>query len=444
MQELSQKPGNFQTTRLAWRRRSCISHPRRWLFFLAGFTALLPGRAGAQEALRQSLAGAAAAEAQNRAAATIGYYNLLIGDMAWRFSSSLGLQYNDNIRLSENHPEGDEIITPALNASIHYPITLHNSLDLTIGAGYSKYVNHSDLDQFFLTPGTGLFYNVYVGDVVFNLHDRVSITENGYQNPTANGNGNNATLQNTAGVSATWDLESVVLSTGYDHGNYVNLNSNPGTQDSASENIFLNAGVRVRPELLAGVEAGASAVHYSQPNGTYQSLPDTHQWSAGAFTQYKATDHIDAELHVGYTELLPQNSSTNFSTSASQGVYFGASIAHRVNEWLDYTLSADRSQNLQSSGAPYTIYSVRWSPNWRFIQKFSLSTPVWWQHGKQFYYYGGNDYTYDQYGAGINLGRQLTQKLSGSLGYQYVQETSDQRGLNYTVNTISLNFNYQF
>jgi outer membrane protein assembly factor BamA len=126
-------------------------------------------------------------------------------------------------------------------------------------------------------------------------------------------------------------------------------------------------------------------------------------------------------------------------------MYFGTSLSHRVNRWLDYTLSADRSQNLQSYGQPYTTYNVRWSPSWNVIRKISLSTPVWWQHGKQYYYAtGAGDSAYDQYGVGLNLGRQLTQKLSSALAYQYVQETSDSGGQNYTVNTISLNFTYQF
>jgi hypothetical protein len=45
---------------------------------------------------------------------------------------------------------------------------------------------------------------------------------------------------------------------------------------------------------------------------------------------------------------------------------------------------------------------------------------------------------------GINLGRQITKKLSGSISYQFVEETSSQAGLNYMVNILGLNFSYQF
>ena len=57
---------------------------------------------------------------------------------------------------------------------------------------------------------------------------------------------------------------------------------------------------------------------------------------------------------------------------------------------------------------------------------------------------GGTAADYDQFGAGINIGRAITKKLSGALAYQFVRESSGQSGLNYTVNIVSLNFSYQF
>src|SRR5271154_4116928 len=71
--------------------------------------ALAPQWVCGQEALRQSLAGESAAQAQKDAAATIGYYNLLLGNVALRASSGMGVQYNDNIHLQNNNPQGDFI-----------------------------------------------------------------------------------------------------------------------------------------------------------------------------------------------------------------------------------------------------------------------------------------------------------------------------------------------
>ena len=418
---------------------------RGWLWFpalVAGLLAAMPEKSGGQEALRQSLAGSAAAEAQSQAAATIGYYNLQLGDASLRFSTSLGVQYNDNIHLQNSDPQGDEIVTPGLNTQIHYPVTQNNSLDVSVGAGYSMYLNTPDMDRFFITPGTGLFYNIFVGDFVINLHERVSVSENGYANPAANGRGNNATLENTAGLSVTWDLNQVVLVAGYDHGNYLQLGSVPSWPDSATENIYLNAGVRVAPEFMAGLEAGGSTASYSQSGGT--TLPNAEQLSAGAFGRLQISEYLSAQLHAGWSELVPQGGSTNLNTvniGSGGGLYFNLSLSHRVNRWLDYTLSAGRSQDLQAYGQPYTRYTVQWSPNWKLFRKYSVSTPVWWTRGTQYY---SRANTYEQFGAGLNVGRQITEKLTGSLSYQFIRETSGETDLNYVVNIISLNFSQRF
>lgn len=429
-------------------------HRWLWLRLLAlGLLTFAPGKLCGQEATRLSMAGADAAEAQHQAASTIGYYNLRLGDLALRFTAGTGVEYNDNIHLSSTHREGDEIFTPSLDMDIHLPVTEKNSLDVSIGAGYSAYLNNPDMNQFFITPGSGLFYNLYVGDFVINLHERISVTENGYQNPAVNDGGNNAMLQNTVGTSVTWDLNQVVLTAGYDHGNSMSIGTSQGIPDSATDNVFVNAGVHVRPELTVGVEAGGSAVTYSQPGKGVTPTPDTKQWSVGGFTKVQISQYMNVELHAGYSELLPGNTATilnntnninttnTLNTGSSGGLYFGLSLTHRVNQWLDYSLSADRSQDLQTSGQPYTTETVRFTPNWKFFEKYSLSTPFWWTQGTQYY---GQATTYDQYGGGLNVGRQITEKLSSSLTYQYVQETSALASLNYTVNTISLNFDYRF
>lgn len=437
-------------------------HRWLWLLMLAFvLSAFAPDKLCGQEATRLSMAGAAAAEAQHQAASTIGYYNLRLGNLALRFTAGAGVQYNDNIHLSNTHREGDEIFTPNLDMAIHLPVTEKNSLDISLGAGYSAYLNNPDMNQFFITPGSGLLYNIYVGDFVINLHERVTVTENGYQNPAVNNGGNNATLQNTVGSSVTWDLNQVVLMAGYDHGNSMSIGASQGIPDSSTENVFINAGFHVRPELTVGLEAGGSSVTYSQPDKKFASTPDTQQWSVGAFGKMQISEYMNAELHAGYSELLPGSTaatfnntntpsgtnsvstgiSTGISTGTSGGLYFGLSLTHRVNQWLDYTLSADRSQDLQTSGQPYTTETVRLSPNWKFFEKYSLSTPFWWTQGTQYYYQAN---TYDQYGGGLNIGRQITEKLSSTLSYQYIQETSAFASLNYTVNIISLNFAYRF
>lgn len=401
------------------------------------------GQARSQEALRMSLAGDVAAESQRQAVNTLGYYNLLWGPVAWRFSSGLGLDYNDNVNLQSQNQEGDFIFRPNLDTQIHWPVTLRNSLDVSLGAGYSLYATHTELDQLYVNPGSGLSFNIYAGDCVINLHDRITITENAYQNPVAGNNGNYAQLENTAGVTTSWDLNKLLAQLGYDHANDISLGSNQQVPDATSENWFLNAGVHFLPQITAGIEGGVGLISFSQSQSA-PTQPDATQLNAGLFCQAQISEYINGRLDAGYTVYSPANTGAFTNLNSSSSLYFQLSVSHRVNRFINYSLSAGRSTDSSFYGQPYDFYFARLQPNWNFFRKYQLSTPFWWQKGTQFYALGGAAADYNQFGAGINLGRAITKKLSGTLAYQFVRESSGQSGLNYTVNIVSLNLSYQF
>ena len=405
---------------------------------------LFAEQARSQETLRMSLAGNLAAENQRQAESTIGYYNLLWGPVAWRFSSGVGFDYDDNINLQSHNREGDFIMRPNLDTRTHWPITQKNSLDVSLGVGYSFHANHSEWNQFYVNPGSGLSFNIYAGDWAINLHDRISITENAYQNPTAGGNGDYAQLENTAGASLFRDMNKLTVQLGYDHANDISLGASRQVGDTTSENFYLNAGVPVLPEITLGVEGGVSLMDYSQTQSA-SAQPGGMQWNAGAFCKAQISQYISGQLDAGYTMYTPSSTGAVTNKNNAANMYFQLSLTHRVNRFLNYTLSAGRSTESSFYGQPYNYYFARVQPGWNLFREYQLSTPFWWQKGTQLYAQGGGGGTdYTQIGAGINISRAITQKLTGTLGWQFVRESSSQASLNYTANIVSLNLSYQF
>ena len=175
-----------------------------------------------------SIASAQAAEARRRAATTVGYYNLQLGPTAWNFGAALGVDYNSNVYDTESHPQGDFIFRPQINTRMVWPISDQNSINLALGGGYSAYVNNPRLDRAFITPGSELSFDIYAGDFWIKMHDRFSITENTYQDPTVAGSGNYSQFQNALGVATVWDLNEAIVRVGYDHVNYELLNGGNG------------------------------------------------------------------------------------------------------------------------------------------------------------------------------------------------------------------------
>jgi hypothetical protein len=386
-----------------------------------------------------SMAGAQAAAAQRRAASTIGYYNLKLGPTAWNFGAGLGVDYNSNVNNTEYNPEGDFIFRPQINTRMLWPLTDKNSLNLALGAGYSAYLSNQQLDRLFLTPGSGLSYDIYVGDFWINLHDRFSITENSYQDPTVTGTGDYSQLQNALGTTVLWDLNKVMLKFGYDHVNYASLQSTGNQPDGVMEVASVSAGYALKPQMLAGLELGGGLINYTGENRPYSNA---RQWNVGGFYDTPMSQYMHLTLHAGYTVYMPETTPlTAIDNTEFNGMYAELDVNHRLNEYVTYTLSAGRTINLAFYGGTVDEYYARLSASWKILRKMTLGTSLSYEYGTQL---SGTPETWDRYGFSVNLGRTITTKLTASLGYQYYLRQSDLPGRSYDLNVVSLNFNYNF
>jgi hypothetical protein len=392
-----------------------------------------------------SMASAEASEARRIAASTADYYNLKLGPSMWKFSTGLGLDYNDNVNYTQENPEGDFIFRPQMNVQMLLPVSDQNSLSLALGAGYSAYVQHPELNRTFITPNTGLSFDLYVGDFWINLHDRISITEDTYQDPSVAGTGGYSQLQNSLGLATLWDLNKTILRFGYDHVSYDSLTSgngqNSGAQPSGYSEVFsASAGYALKPGRLLGVELGESLITYTTPTAN-TPYSNANQWNIGGFYDTQVSEYIHFAGHVGYTVFSPQSSGALTTSGDFTGIYAQLDIKHRVNQYVEYTLSGGRNTSVAFYGGTIDRYFARWQANWAVLRKLTLSTSFSYEYGTQL---SGVVETYDQYGPGISLSRPITAKLTSSLGYQVYLRDSNLSGRNYTVNVVSLSFNYVF
>src|SRR5437762_178711 len=291
------------------------------------------------------------------------------------------MEYNGNISLGSRGSENDFIFRPQINAEMLWPITDKNSLNLKVGGGYSAYVQHPDFDRVFITPGSELSFDVYAGDFWMNLHDRFSITESAYQDPTVTGTGDYARLENDVGVSTLWDLNKVTLRFGYDHADYLALYSNGGTPDGQSELFSASAGYTIKPEMQVGIELGGGLLSYS---GTNTVFSEAHQWSIGSFYETQLSQYMHFRGSVGYSVYRPDATGTQGATGTEfSGVYAQIAISHRLSQYVDYTLSGGRSLNFAFYGGTIDLYYARLNASWKIMQKVSIGTSFDYEHGSQ-------------------------------------------------------------
>ena len=138
----------------------------------------------AQEGLRNSMAGDAATAARRLQPESLPF-TFKSGDFRLLVTPSVGLDFNDNVRLTPSKPESDFILRPMLEFGVNYPITQRNLLNLKIGIGYDYYFDHDELSTWRAQSGSEVSFDVAFSDFLINLHDRFSYSQDSAQNSAA-------------------------------------------------------------------------------------------------------------------------------------------------------------------------------------------------------------------------------------------------------------------
>lgn len=411
-----------------------------------------------QDAVRPSLAGEAAAEARRQDIEHIPY-NLLLGPVRFRFSATFGVEYNDNINLSDegtavivtptgpvlvhSQKQDDVILRPAVNLDAIWPITQLNTLRLDLGLSYALYIDHSNANTngVLISPGSQLAFDIFVGDFRINFHDRPSLQQDPIAEAALSNVVDYGRFENTAGVSVLWDLNKAVLTLGYDHYNYVSTVSDFDYLNRNAEELSGTLGVNVASTTIVGLESYAVFNYYDQ-----HVLNDSTDYAIGGFVETQLTNYLKLRAAAGYQWIDFDNNavvSTQFSDSTKLSDYYAnVLITHRINAAIRQSVSAGHESQLGVNSDYITLNYVRHSVSWNIIRNTLLSTEFFYEDADDS---GGFiDEHFQRYGGAITVGYQLTPHVTLGLRYQYTQKDSDVVLRDYKQNRVSIDGTYSF
>jgi hypothetical protein len=380
-----------------------------------------------------SLASEQAAAAQQTAISN-NYYNVHVGPVNLRFQGEMGIELNDNVNYSHTNPDADLGFRPNLNLKADWPVTERNTLSLSTGIGYLEYIHDPGFSHLNINSDSGLAFNVYTGDFLFNLHDRFSAVDYQTQDPSVSAS--LIRLENTAGLAATWDLNKLVLTAGYDHDTFNSLTETYQYSDNNSELFNGKAAFLVSSTSQLGLETGGGMTAYSQ-----HVLDDSTHFSVGPFYQAQFTPHLNGQVSTGFASYLFDHDGTVKNVSDFTGYYASASLNHQINDSLSQSLAAGREIRLGITANLSEDYFVNYQATWAFIRNVFTTFSFSFDHGTTS---GGTFETYDRYGPGIKLGWRINEKLQASASYAFLEKESDVSSLSYTQNRLLLDFTYDF
>jgi hypothetical protein len=426
--------------------RHFISHFLR-RFALVFFVSFLCARpvVYAQDAVRPSLAGEAASEARRQDIEHISY-NLLLGPVRFRFSATMGAEYNDNINLSETNEQQDVILRPQVNFDAIWPITQLNTLRMDIGVGYAWYLDHSNANTngVLIAPGSQLAFDIFVGDFRINIHERPSLQQDPIAQLALSNVVDYGRFENVAGVSVLWDLNKALLSVGYDHYTYISTTSAFDYLNRNAEELFGSMSFAVTSTTSVGVEGTAVFTYYDK-----HLLNDSDTYSGGGFVETQLSNYLKVRFAGGYQWIdfnrsfvtnmfgIPFMDSHNLSDW-----YANILISHRINATIKQTLAAGRESQLGINSNYIALNYIRYTVSWNIIRNTLLSTEFFYEDADDS---GGfiNEHL-QRFGGALTVGYQLTPHVTLGARYQYTQKDSDVLLRDYTQNRVSIDGTYSF
>ena len=422
----------------------------RTLFTLVPLSMFLASReARGQEGLSDAMANEAADRSQANQSLSPDY-TFRSGDFRLLLVPTLSSQWNDNINLTETGQQSDFIILPTLGVVISYPLTDRNLLQLNVTTGYSEYVQHSNLSSWYISSGSGLSFDIYIKDVIVNVHDQFSYIQNSSENPQVAGTGTYGTFDNRAGVSAKWDLRQVDLVAGYDHLNTVATSSQFNDDNNSVDSAYARVGYKWNSKLTAGVEGTVSQTTYDR-----NVLNNTTAYTAGVYGDWHPDAFLEIEPRAGVS--INQYSQTStVQTSDLNSWYADLTLNHHITHSLTYSIDAGRnvSPGVQSTASEY--WFINTGLTWSFIRNFSLQPQFSFQHGNQ----GAgstvnpanpnlppnllpsNGETYDYYSGGLGFSYQIARRFTIGWNYQFTQRASSLANRGYIQDIIGIQITY--
>lgn len=423
-------------------------------FVLAASIVLIAESAFAQDSLRSSLAGDAAAETARRQQDSQ-LYTWKIGNLRLLAVPSLEFDYNDNINLVQSGAQSDFILKPLLQLSGSYPLTQQNQLTFSAGVGYDEYLQHQQYSAFRVDSTSALLFDMYIKDFWIDFHDRFSYIQDPATQATLAGTAQYVTMANTVGQTTIWDLEDLTLTLSYDYQD----TTSPGSQftytDRESQLPLVRAGLRLQPELTVGVEGSADFTTYDQ-----DVLNNNQSYSAGLYGDWQPGSYLHIQPRAGYTIYQFQHTSqsvpppfyigipphaTSLQTSDLNAWYADLTVSHQASEAVTYSFSGGHEISLGIESDVVEDSYFRPNIAWAIFRDLTLNTSFFYEHGNQGEGNISGNFveTFDWYGGALTLSYSLMKKLLLTLNYRLTLRSSDVPDRGYSQNLVGIQFSYQ-
>ncbi len=405
----------------------------------AGFSA------EAQEALRASQAYQQTSQARSRRADENGYNNTR-GGLSYSLGASAGLEYNDNVNLSQATQEEDLIVSAGISTGARWQITQYNSLGLDLSLRYLAYVNNPNFNrvEFGLSPGSdnNIGLSFLIKDVRVDIYDSFGVHSDAFRDASVSSQTEIVQFSNTLGASAAYEWANAQIRGGYSLQKSFFLDSQFENNDRFAHLFNLGFQYALGPAIFAGIESSASLSQYGS-----DTMNDSTIITVGPSLSWRVSDFLRFNVGGGPSFSSYSANNAGFKPASVTSYYFFASADHKLTDFINHNLSVNRGISPGLDSFSTETLSINYGINWNIIRNLTVRTGVFYDNGTSSRADGvavATEEDFDRIGVSIDTGLSLNKHLSVGLGYRYTTRSSSAAASDYTQNQATLSASYRF
>lgn len=373
-----------------------------------------------------------------------------------------GIEWNDNVFLSDDDRESDFVFRPLVNVDFMWPFSEYNSLTFSLGASYAKYFDHDELDSggLLISPNSNLALTMQAGPFTITLKDRFSYQEEPYTISTLSNVPKYERYENQAGIEIDWPInEKTFLTFGYDHYNLWTASDEFSDQDHAIDTVYLRPSYQLTPATRIGLFASYSWINFDS-----DTRSDSGGIMVGPFVDIQLTEFVTLYLEAGYQSLTFDGTSTfdgDFESGLNRGFkdlsdedqedfednsdsstyYVKGQLTHTPNDIFEHGIIFTKTSELGFGTNFYDLYHLEYGATYKGIRNTDISPLLFAE-----YYETSGSFPEEawRYGAAVGIRYHFTNSFTVGLDYRFLLKESNLEGGDYYQNLVFLSAYYRF
>ena len=379
-------------------------------------------------------------------------YNIRIGSLDLSLAAGVGLEFNDNITLSEFNRQSDIIFRPQFDIEGALRFSETSRLRIGIGLSYAKYFDHSnfDSDSLLISPTSAITWTAEMGAFKFTIRERLAYQEDPFDQPTLNV-ANYRRWENQAGIQVDWDANQYTkITVGYDRYDLWTTDPTYSAIDHSINTVFLRPSFQAGPRFTFGLNAAYSMFEYKET-----SHSDGHSLLVGPFVRWKVSDFTDVYAEVGFQQSSFDNATLFTIVDRLTGAVTGSGldgengnswyakleIVNRPTEFIRQKLSFSKTAELGFQSNFYDLYHVEYSLDWAVHEKTTIRPTFFYEFYKTS---GPIPEEAHRFGAALGIYHVFSENFTAGLDYRYLVKDSNQNGADYYQNLGMVSLYYKF